>query len=238
MAGQIFSAVLHTLGDPMTETDIKQQLADCIRMLEQSDIIDYNGHASIRTERGMYINVGSCQRSALTVADICHIDMEGNVLEGNGKPPLEFHLHAGVYRARPEVQAVVHAHPKWSTFLTMAGLDYLPVYAQGSLLYPMPVLDSPNSINNKPMAERLAATLGDRPAALMKSHGGVTVGKTIVEAFVLANYMEDNAYRHYMALQVGKPYVFTDHEMAMCKEKLWNEALFKRAWDHFMAKLK
>ena len=222
----------------MTETDIKQQLADCIRMLEQSDIIDYNGHASIRTERGMYINVGSCQRSALTVADICHIDMEGNVLEGNGKPPLEFHLHAGVYRARPEVQAVVHAHPKWSTFLTMAGLDYLPVYAQGSLLYPMPVLDSPNSINNKPMAERLAATLGDRPAALMKSHGGVTVGKTIVEAFVLANYMEDNAYRHYMALQVGKPYVFTDHEMAMCKEKLWNEALFKRAWDHFMAKLK
>jgi L-fuculose-phosphate aldolase len=101
----------------MTETEIKQQLADCIRMLEQSDIIDYNGHASIRTERGMYINVGSCQRSALTVADICHIDMEGNVLEGNGKPPLEFHLHAGVYRARPDVRAVVHAHPKWSTFL-------------------------------------------------------------------------------------------------------------------------
>jgi L-fuculose-phosphate aldolase len=222
----------------MTEIDIKQQLADCIRMLEQSDIIDYNGHASIRTERGMYINVGSCQRSALTVADICHIDMEGNVLEGNGKPPLEFHLHAGVYRARPDVQAVVHAHPKWSTFLTMAGLDYLPVYAQGSLLYPMPVLDSPNSINNKPMADRLAATLGQRPAALMKSHGGVTVGKTIVEAFVLANYMEDNAYRQYMAMQVGKPYAFTDHEMALCKEKLWNEALFRRAWDHFMAKLK
>jgi L-fuculose-phosphate aldolase len=143
-----------------------------------------------------------------------------------------------VYRARPDVQAVVHAHPKWSTFLTMAGLDYLPVYAQGSLLYPMPVLDSPNSINNKPMADRLAATLGQRPAALMKSHGGVTVGKTIVEAFVLANYMEDNAYRQYMAMQVGKPYAFTDHEMALCKEKLWNEALFRRAWDHFMAKLK
>ena len=146
----------------MAETEVlKQQLVYCIRMLEQSDIIDYNGHASIRVDDDrMYINIGSCQRSALTVADICTIDMEGDVLEGSGKPPLEFHLHAGIYRARPAVKAVVHAHPKWSTFLTMVGRSYQPVYAQGSLVYPMPVLDSPNSINNKPMADRLAATLG------------------------------------------------------------------------------
>ncbi|HKA45527.1 MAG TPA: class II aldolase/adducin family protein [Burkholderiales bacterium] len=222
-------------------TDIsafKQQLVDCIRMLEQSDIIDYNGHCSIRLDDNrILINVGSCQRSKLTVADICTIDMEGNVIEGNGKPPLEFHLHAGVYRARLDVRAVVHAHPKWSTFLTMVGQSYLPVYAQGSLVYPMPVLDSPNSINNKPMADRLAAALGDRPAAMMKSHGAVTVGKTIVEAFVLANYLEENAYRQYMALQIGKPYSFTDEEVALCREKLWTESLFKRTWDHFRAKL-
>ncbi len=222
----------------MAETEVKQQLVHCIRMLEQSDIIDYNGHASIRVgDDRMYINIGSCQRSALTIADICTIDMEGNVLEGNGKPPLEFHLHAGIYRARPDVKAVVHAHPKWSTFLTMVGRSYQPVYAQGSLVYPMPVLDSPNSINNKPMADRLAATLGERPAAMMKSHGAVIVGKDIVEAFVLANYLEENAYRQYMALQIGAPYTFSEKEIAMCREKLWNESLFKRTWDHFRAKL-
>ena len=218
--------------------ELKQQLVDCIRMLEQSDIIDYNGHASIRLDGNrMLINIGSCQRSKLTIADICTIDMEGNVIEGNGKPPLEFHLHAGVYRARADVKAVVHAHPKWSTFLTMVGQSYQPVYAQGSLVYPMPVLDSPNSINNKAMADRLAATLGERPAAMMKSHGAVTVGKTIVDAFVLANYLEENAYRQYMALQIGKPYSFTPEEVALCREKLWNESLFKRTWDHFRAKL-
>ena len=222
----------------MSLAEVKQQLVDCIRMLEQSDIIDYNGHASIRVgDDRMYINIGSCQRSTLTVADICTIDMEGTVLEGNGKPPLEFHLHAGIYRARPDVKAVVHAHPKWSTFLTMVGRSYQPVYAQGSLVYPMPVLDSPNSINNKPMADRLAATLGERPAAMMKSHGAVIVGKDIVEAFVLANYLEENAYRQYMALQIGEPYLFSEKEIAMCREKLWNESLFKRTWDHFRAKL-
>jgi len=217
---------------------LKQQLVDCIRMLESSDIIDYNGHASTRAGDGrMFINIGTCQRSQLTTEDICTIDFDGDVLEGKGKPPLEFHLHAGIYKARPDVHAIVHAHPKWSTFLTMVGESYEPVYAQGTLVYPMPVLDSPRSINNPDMAKRLADTLGDRPAAMMKSHGAVTCGKNIVEAFVLANYLEENAYRQYRALQIGKPYSFSDDEVAACQEKLWTETLFKRTWDHFSAKL-
>src|SRR6267378_2964119 len=170
----------------MSANELKQQLVDCIRMLEQSDIIDYNGHCSIRLDDGrILINIGSCQRSRLTVDDLCTVDLEANQLEGKGNAPL----------------------------------------------------DSPNSINTRAMADRLAATLGDRPAALMKSHGAVTVGKDIVEAFVLANYMEENAYRQYMALQIGKPYAFSEEEIALCREKLWNAGLFKRTWDHFRAKL-
>ncbi len=232
------AAELKNRGGVASHAELKQQLVECIRMLERSDIIDYNGHCSIRVDDDrVLINIGSCQRSRLTVEDICTIDFDGNVIEGKGKPPLEFHLHCGIYRARADVKAVVHAHPKWSTFLTMVGQSYQPVYAQGSLVYPMPVLDSPNSINNRAMADRLAVTLGDRPAAMMKSHGAVTVGKDIVEAFVLANYMEENAYRQYMALQIGKPYSFSDEELALCREKLWNANLFKRTWDHFRAKL-
>jgi len=216
----------------------KQQLVDCIRMLERSDIIDYNGHCSVRLgEDRFLINIGACPRSLLTVDDLCVVDLEANQLEGKGSAPLERHLHCGIYRARPEVKAIVHAHPKWSTYLTMVGEPYRPVYAQGALVHPMPVLDSPNAINSRSMADRLAATLGDRPAAMMKSHGAVTVGQDIVEAFVLANYLEENAHRQYMALQIGKPYVFSEDEIALCREKLWNANLFKRTWDHFRAKL-
>lgn len=224
----------------MSNPELKQQLVDCIRMLEQSDIIDYNGHCSVRLDDNRFlINIGSCQRSLLTVEDLCVVDLEANQVEGKdrGNAPLERHLHCGIYRVRPDVKAIVHAHPKWSTFLTMVGEAYKPVYAQGSLVYPVPLLDSPNSINTKAMGERLAATLGNRPAALMKAHGAVTVGKDLVEAFVLANYMEENAYRQYMALQIGKPYSFNEEELALCREKLWNANLFKRTWDHFRAKL-
>lgn len=216
----------------------KQKIVRCIRMLEHNGILDYNGHASIRLDGDrMLINIGSCQRSQLTADDICTIDFDGNVIDGNGKPPLEFHLHAGVYKARADVQAVIHAHPNWSTILSTAGVEYLPVYAQGSLVYPLPVLDSPDSINNPEMAKRLTDTLGDRPAALMKAHGAVTCGDSLVDAFVLMNYLEDNAERQYMAAQIGTPYAFSQDELDLCREKLWNANLFKRTWDHFSAKL-
>jgi len=216
----------------------KAKLAQCIRMLEQMGIIDYNGHCSTRAGDGqMFINIGSAQRSKLSAADICTIDFEGTVIEGAGKPPLEFHLHAGLYRARPDIGAIVHAHPRWSTYLTMVGAPYQPVFAQGSLVYPVPVLDTPNSINTPDMAAQLAQTLGNQPAVLMKSHGAATVGVDIVEAFVLAAYLEENAQRQVMAMQIGTPYAFDADEMALCRGKLRNAGLFQRTWDHFSAKL-
>jgi ribulose-5-phosphate 4-epimerase/fuculose-1-phosphate aldolase len=216
----------------------KQQLVQCVRMLERSGIVDYNGHASIRLPGDqILINIGNRMRSTLTVDDLCIIDFNGELIEGDGKPPLEFHLHAGVYKVRSDIEAVIHCHPKWSTILTTAGQEYLPVYAQGSLVYPLPVLDSPDSINNVKMATALTDTMEDRPAALMKAHGAVTIGKTIIDAFVLMNYLEDNAERQYMAAQIGTPYSFTQAELDLCREKLWTASLYQRTWDHFSAKM-
>jgi ribulose-5-phosphate 4-epimerase/fuculose-1-phosphate aldolase len=216
----------------------RQQLVDCIRMLEKAEIIDFNGHCSIRVAPDrILINQGNCQRSCLQVDDIVTIDMEGNLIEGKAKPPLEFHLHTGLYRARRDIGAVVHAHPKWSTFLTMTGHTYQPVFAQGVLPGEAPVLDTPASINTREMADQLAGVLGGRPSVLMKSHGAATVGKSILEAFVLAVYLEENAYRQYMALQIGKPYTFDADEQKAAIEKLWTASLFQRTWDHYRAKL-
>jgi L-fuculose-phosphate aldolase len=216
----------------------RQQLVDCIRMLEKAEIIDFNGHCSIRVAPDrILINQGNCQRSCLQVDDIVTIDMQGNLIEGKAKPPLEFHLHTGLYRARADTGAIVHAHPKWSTFLTMTGHAYKPVFAQGVLPGEAPVLDTPASINTREMADRLAGVLGDRASVLMKSHGAATVGKSIVEAFVLAVYLEENSYRQYMAMQIGSPYVFDADEQQAAVEKLWTASLFQRTWDHYKAKL-
>ena len=217
---------------------MKQQLVDAIRMLERAGIIDHNGHCSARRDASaFYINSGASVRGALTVADIVTVDLDGRLLEGDARAPLEFHIHSEVYRARPDVNAVMHTHPQWSTFLTMVGATFQPVYAQGVLLGDIPLLDSPLSVNTKPMGELLATTLGRCPAVLLKAHGAVTVGADIVEAFVLAAYLEENAYRQYMAMQIGEPYVFSESEQRACREKLWSPSLFKKTWDHYHSKL-
>ena len=222
----------------LAEAEARTQLTDAIRMLERANVVDYNGHFSARVgENRLLINSGPSVRGALTEADIIAIDMDGKPLDGNVPPPLEFHLHSEIYRARPEVNAVVHTHPRWSTYLSMTGTPYKPVFAQGVLLGDIPLFDSPNSINTKPMGEQLAQALGSGPSILLKSHGVTVVGSDVVEAFTLAIYLEENSERQYMASQLGTPYVFSEEEQRLCREKLWTRSLFKKTWDHYRSKL-
>src|SRR5262249_2425073 len=134
-----------------SQQTLKQELVDAIRMLEHAEYIDHNGHCSARRDAAsFYINSGAWVRGTLTVEDIGAVDLEGRPVDGsNGKPPLEFPIHAEVYRARPKANAVFHTHPQWSTYLTMTGVTQKVVYAQASLLGDLPVMDSPMSVNTK-----------------------------------------------------------------------------------------
>jgi L-fuculose-phosphate aldolase len=222
----------------VSSVDVRQQLVEAIRMLARAHIVDHSGHGSARRDGdSFYINSAASARAVLTTDDIVAIDREGTLVEGIARPPLEFHIHAEIYRLRPDVHAVMHTHPRWSTFLTMVGAAHKAVYAQGALLGVIPLLDSPLSINTRPMGERVAATLGDGRAVLLKSHGAVIVGSDIVECFALAAYLEENAYRQYMAMQIGDPYVFSEAEQQAFRERLWTPSLLRKTWDHYRSKL-
>jgi ribulose-5-phosphate 4-epimerase/fuculose-1-phosphate aldolase len=222
-----------------SQQEIKQELVDAIRMLEHAEYIDHNGHCSVRRDaNSFYINSGASMRSCLTVDDIVAVDLDGRPVDGgNVRPPLEFPIHAEVYRARPKVNAVFHTHPQWSTYLTMTDTPQKVVYAQASLLGDMPVMNSPMSVNTREMGEKMAAALGDKPVVLLKAHGAVATGADILECFALAAYIEENAYRQYMAMQIGDMYEFTPEEQEACREKLWTASLFRKTWDYYYAKL-
>ena len=222
----------------MSGDALKQQLVDAIRMLARAEIVDHSGHGSVRRDgASFYINTGASVRSSLTVGDIVAVDFDGALVEGSARPPLEFHIHSEIYRRRRDVNAVLHTHPRWSTLLTIVGVRYQPVSGQGVLLGDIPLLDSPMSVNTKSMGEKLAATLATGPAVLLKSHGAVIVGADIVECFALAAYLEENAQRQYLELQVGEPYVFSEEERQACRKNLWSASLFQKAWDHYRSKL-
>ena len=98
-------------------------------------------------------------------------------------------------------------------------------------------MDSPLSINTKAMGERLAKTLGGGRAVLLRSHGAAIVGSDIIECFALTTYLEENARRQYMALQIGTPYVFSSEEQAACRANLWSPGLFEKSWEYYRSKL-
>ena len=214
-------------------------LIDAIRMLTHAEHIDWGGHGSVRRDaESFFINSGASIRSALTPDDVVAIDFDGQLRHGTAKPPLEFPLHAEIYRARPDVNAIMHTHPKWSTLLSMVGAPFRPVFPQGALLGDVPVLDSPLSINTRDMGERVAGALSAGPAVLLKSHGAVIVGTDILECFARTIYLEDNAARQYLAMQIGAPYVLTEAEQAACRSRLGTASLYRKAWEHYLAALR
>jgi L-ribulose-5-phosphate 4-epimerase len=215
-------------------------LADALSMLERAEIVDFNGHMSARLPGSdrVLINAGASVRSALTARDIVTIDFDGRPGEGDAVPPMEFHIHTEIYRRRPDVHAVVHTHPLWSTLFSMTGQPVLPVTMQAAVIGEIRQFDRTASINTKPLGVELAQALGGARAVMLRSHGAVCVGADIVEAFVLAVYLEENARRQYLARPLGTPSVLGDDEVETIGRNLRKAHLLRKVWDYHHAKLR
>lgn len=223
----------------MTE-DLNQRnrLARAILMLERAGIVDFNGHASMRLPGDrMLINSGASVRSALSENDIVTVDFNGRPVEDDRPPPMEFHIHSEIYRRRPDVNAVIHAHPLWSTLYSSTGRPVRPVIMQAAVLGEIPVFPTIASINTRPLGEELAETIGVNRVALLKSHGAVIAAENILEAFVLAVYLEENAERQHRAEQIGEPTVLTSDQIVTISANLWKPNLLQKVWDYHAAKL-
>ena len=218
---------------------LKQELVDALSMMERAEVIDFNGHMSCRltgTDH-ILINSGKSVRSNLVVEDIIEIDLDGKPIGTDVVPPMEFHLHSAIYRARPNVNAVAHTHPIWSTLFSMTGQPVEPVTMQAAVMGPVQTFAKTASINERPLAEELAAALGPHRVIMLKSHGAVTVGGDIVEAFVLAIYLEETARRQYLARSLGTPYTLTAAEVGKIGANLRRPHLLRKVWDYHRAKL-
>ncbi len=220
-----------------SEVTLRQELTQGISILERLGIIDFNGHFSVRLDDGsILINTGSSVRSAIGQKDFVIVGPNGEIFEEVPRPPAELPLHVAIYRARPDVQTVVHGHPQWSTLLSSSGRAYQVTMAQGALLGAVPMFSSPLSMNNSDIGNALAELLGDGRAVLLRAHGSVVVGKDVLEATVLAIYLELNAERQVRAATLGKPYVFSDEEIRTFQKGLEKTGLFEKCWNYYLAK--
>ena len=146
--------------------------------------------------------------SVIKAEHICVCDMEGNLVEDNGfLPTVELPMHLAIYKARPEINAIVHSHPIYSSAFAVTGEDIPFLLAEQGLFTGGRVCCAEYGlVGSKDLADKIVKALGtDKRAAMLRNHGTVILGKNLEEAFVLSDFVEHGAHVAILAKLVGKP---------------------------------
>lgn len=210
-------------GGAAAEAELRELVATAGRILYQQGLTDYLGHCSARvpgTDRVVIKPKHSkTVRSPgeLGPADMIVIDLDGNLLEGSDAPPAERFIHTEIYRARPDVQAVVHTHQRAATLLGVVGGDLLPVLHVPAVVTDggtMPTWPCPLLVTDRELGKDMAAALGAAGLCHLQGHGIVSAAADVRRATVTAIALEQLAEANLMILQTGlKPRVITAAEL-------------------------
>jgi L-fuculose-phosphate aldolase len=176
------------------------------------------GHVSIRLPEGDKFLVAAYIRgdgrtflNDITPEDIIRVDLNGNALEPGMKPVGEVIIHSSIYKARADVNSVIHVHPFWATTLSIAGKQIVPVGTSQGHYFPdgVPVLDTGFGwLVTDEHGEQLAKALGAGNTLVHKGHGIIVAEKSVYEAVVTTVAMEQQAKQQAYASLLGtaKPY--------------------------------
>ncbi|MEM3046959.1 MAG: class II aldolase/adducin family protein [Candidatus Bathyarchaeia archaeon] len=154
-----------------------------------------SGNSSVLNpeERLVYIKGTGKSMAEMDEADILTVDLDGKVIQGEGRPSKEVNFHVGLYKTRPDVQAVLHTHPPYATALGTAGRPFPAVLATARAAVekaPLVPYLPPGSME---LAEAVLEAFRDPEvkAAILRAHGVVAIGKTIREAYHMTEWLED-----------------------------------------------
>ena len=129
--------------------------------------------------------------SSLKDDDIVVTDFDVEPVEGESMPSSETLLHVAIYRARPDVGAVIHTHSVFSSVAAVAGLDVPPIIDEMVVSVGGPIKVSEYAFpGTQELAESVCEALGDRKAALIRNHGAVGVGRDLQEALQICSLLE------------------------------------------------
>lgn len=170
------------------------------------------------------------------VDDIVTIDTEGNFIEGRIEAVDERYAHTAVYKARPDVNAVVHAHPTMATAFGIAGVNILPVGNRGAIFAPeVPILAFDKQIDTPERGDMVARAIGRGCAVVLKNHGVVVASDTIENVCISLFALEETARLQWYAAQLGKVEPISDAEVRSVMTGTRYEEFFGHVWGHYEA---
>lgn len=193
----------------MVSTDKVRELILAIgRVLaERQMVAGTDGNISARCEHGrILITPTGCHLGDLVTADLVIVDLDGNVLEGQLKPSSEMDAHLHLYRERPEIGGVVHAHPPHATAYAVAGvpLEWEAIPELVALVGPVALTEyaAPGTSQTVLALDKFGS---DHHAFLLRNHGLITVGRTLEQAWLRHEVVEHAARILLLSRLLGGP---------------------------------
>jgi ribulose-5-phosphate 4-epimerase/fuculose-1-phosphate aldolase len=220
---------------------LRDDLVAANRILFSEGVLDGFGHVSLRDPKraDRFWLARSMAAGLVAASDLMEFDLDGAPVDARGRPVfLERFIHGEIFRARPDVQAVVHSHSPNLVPFGVTPVALKPLYHMtGFLGEGVPVFEirkvagrSTNLlITDGKLGRALAKTLGGKPAALMRGHGSVVTGQSLQQAVYRAIYMELNARLQSEAMRLGRVNYLTPGEARAGAEV--NDRMLHRPWE-------
>jgi ribulose-5-phosphate 4-epimerase/fuculose-1-phosphate aldolase len=226
------------------------ELATANRILAHEGVVDAYGHVSIRHPKDPKRFLLSRSRSPELVkpADIMEFDLDGSVAGGDRRPPyLERFIHAGIYVARPEIVAVVHAHAEETIPFGTTSQPLRPIIHSGANQGAhVPVWDIRENfgdetnllVANIDQGRDLARRLGDASVVLMRGHGFAAAARSLFEVVKISVYLPRNAQILMDALRLGEARTLSDGEIRAWSNINPDTPESRRAWEYWSRRAK
>ena len=203
-----------------------EDLVAANRILVDQGVLDGYGHVSLRHDHdpNRYLMSRSLAPEMVTAGDILEYDLDSSAIDARGRSLyLERFIHGEVYRARPDVKAVVHSHSPSVIPFGVTGVPLKPLYHMSAFLWEgVPIFDIRSAaggmtdmlVCTPALGQALARTLGASVATLMRGHGAAVVGTSLPQAVFRSVYMEMNARLQAQAMALGGTITYLDPEEA------------------------
>jgi ribulose-5-phosphate 4-epimerase/fuculose-1-phosphate aldolase len=225
---------------PAPDPVLVDKLVVANRILYAQGVVDGFGHVSVRHDKspGHFLLSRNMAPGLVRRGDIVTFDLNGAALDAEGRRVyLERFIHGEIYRARPDVQAVVHSHSPSVIPFGVTKQPLRPVFHMSGFLRDGAALfeirdvaaDTDMLVSNGKLGAALAATLGSRSAVLMRGHGSTVVGTSIEQSVYRAIYAEVNAKLQIQAMALGEVTYLNEQEAA--KAAAVNDTQLARVWE-------
>lgn len=203
--------------DQGDEAWARQSVIDTALELERTGLSpQQSGNVSMRFGGDILITPTGMNYHDLLPDDIVLLSLGGHVLDGERAPSSEWHMHAAIYEARPEAQAIVHAHSDHAVSLAVMRRRIPPFHYMVALLGGVDIRCADYAtFGTAELGRHAVAALKDRKACLLAHHGQIAFGRDLAEALKLAHEVEVLAGQYWRALQIGEPELLSDAEMAI-----------------------